>query len=105
MSCTSMRRAAWLLGILISCSVSAMQAGVIAVSQESAPGVGDFDANPLGFIDSFSFAGSAADFYDYGGFSYNNVDPPATPNTLQYFFADTTDGLAFFQVVDAPGDG
>ncbi len=91
--------------IVLTLAVTPARAGFIEVSQESAPGAGDFISNPLGFIQSFNYAGAAAEFYDYSDFSYNGVNPPAQSDMLQYFFVEASDGLAFFQVVDAPNDG
>lgn len=103
---TTNARWSYLLALLVlALPLSPASAGFIEVSQESAPGAGDFLSNPLGVIESFEYAGTAADFYDYGFFSYNGSNPPATSNTLQYFFVQATDGLGFFQVVDSRFDG
>lgn len=86
-------------------------AGVIRVSQESAAGAGDFDANVLGAINAFGAATSAYDFYKLGApdrWSYNghlNGGPDALSNTTQLFFVEAMDGLSLVQVHDAIGDG
>jgi|GEM_PF-4510503 len=105
MSSARFRRSFLPMLFVLALAGTSAQAGFIEVSQESSPGAGDFLSNPLGFIQTFNSAGTAADFYDYADFSYNGVNPPAVSDTLQYFFVEASDGLAFFQVVDAPNDG
>ncbi|MCP4984337.1 MAG: PEP-CTERM sorting domain-containing protein [Gammaproteobacteria bacterium] len=97
--------------ILLSISFAA-QSALIRVSQESTAGAGDFDANVLGLIESFSFPGlSIADFYDYGtpaGASYNgdlNGGPTPVSSMTQGFFVEASDGLHYVVVHDNPSDG
>jgi len=97
-------------GILISVSATA-QSALIRVSQESATGAGDFDANVLGTISTFDTALTSAAFYQYGspnGASYNgenNGGPAPVSDTTINFFAITSDGLTFYNVHDRPNDG
>jgi hypothetical protein len=97
------------LGIcVIAPSSEAVQ---IRVSQESSAGAGDFDANILGFIDSFFTGLSTAEFYQYGtpnGASYNgelNGGPLPVSSLSQVFFVDASDGLSLVVVHDNPNDG
>ena len=97
--------------ILIGISFTA-QSALIRVSQESAVGVGDFDTNVLGFIDSFVTTSSIVDFYGYGVGnvpSYQggapNEGPAAMSSTTQSFFVEASDGLHYVVVHDARLDG
>jgi hypothetical protein len=76
------------------------------VSQESAPGAGDFDANILGFIDPFPTGLTAAGFYNYGGggnpVSYGGALPVLTLNQSHLFLVQGSDGLSLFIVHDRP---
>ncbi len=96
--------------ILIGISFTA-QSALIRVSQESDRGVGDFDANILGVIDSFVTTLSIADFYGYGvgsAPSYQGVSnggPAAMSSTSQSFFVEASDGLHYVVVHDARLDG
>lgn len=106
MRTTKARWSYFLATLVLVLAASPTQAGFIEVSQESSPGAGDFLSNTLGFIQTYDYAsGTAADFYNYSGFSYNGTDPVAVSNTLQYFFVEASDGLSFFQVVDSRHDG
>ena len=84
--------------MLVSVSFAAQSAS-IRVSQESAAGLGDFDANILGTIDTFDTALSIAGFYQYNvpdGASYNgdlNGGPAPISSVTQGFFVNATDGL------------
>ena len=87
--------------------VPAANAIQIRVSQETAAGLGNFDANILGFINPFDVSGlTPAQFYSYGNpdnASYNGQDhggPDTISSTTQLFFADTSGGLAFVGVHD-----
>ena len=77
----------------------------IVVSQESAPGAGDFDANVLGTVLAVSSPGvTAAAYYSYGNpisNSYNGSVPVAS-DTSRVFLVDTRDGLSLFVVHDSP---
>ena len=83
----------------------------IRVSQESVAGVGDFDANVLGFIDPFITALTTVAFYQYGSpdaFSYNgdlNGGPNRVSSLSQAFLVDAADGLSLVVVHDNPNDG
>lgn len=96
--------------VLIGVSFTA-QSATIRVSQESAAGSGDFDANVLGFIDSFSTGLSIANFYQYNtpnGASYNgelNGGPDPVSSLTQSFFVEAADGLHYVVVHDNPNDG
>ena len=83
------------------------QAQTIRVSQESAPGLADFDANVLGTIQPFTTTGTAADFYDYGGVSgnadsYGNANGASilSVDTSHLFLVSASDGLSLFIVHD-----
>lgn len=86
-------------------------ATTIRVSQESASGAGDFDANVLGFIESYSTALSIAQFYQYNSpnaASYNgelNGGPTPISSATQSFFVSASDGLSLVTVHDNPNDG
>lgn len=97
-------------------STGEVEAATIRVSQESAAGAGDFDANVLGVIDAYDAAGGAtplslAAFYQYGGpnrDSYNGGaagGPGSVSDGAQLFFVAATDGLHFVTVHDSPKDG
>ena len=90
-------------------AASSAQAALIRVSQESAGGAGDFDANVLGFIDSYSSALSAAAYYNYGNipasFDDGAQDVTLTSNKSHLFFVDGSDGLSAYMVHDKPNDG
>ncbi len=88
----------------------AANAALIRVSQESGVGVGDFDANVLGYIESFSSALTAAQYYGYNTNFYASFDDGAqdvtlTSNMSHFFFVDGADGLSAFAVHDKPLDG
>jgi hypothetical protein len=97
-------------GLMLLASQSA-EALTIRVSQESAAGVGDFDANVLGTVDSFSTGLSASGFFQYGSpnaSSYNgetNGGPTPIANVVQSFFVETSDGLTFTTVMSAANAG
>lgn len=89
----------------------AASAATIRVSQESAAGAGDFDANVLGTIDSYATTLTLSGFYQYGtpnGASYNgelNGGPSPISSATQSFFVSATDGLHYVVVHDNPNDG
>lgn len=97
--------AVFLLGICVTA-----HSAQIRVSQESAAGVGDFDANVLGFVDVFATGMTIANFYQYGnpnGASYNgelNGGPNPLSSITQSFFVDAADGLHYVVVHDIPRD-
>ncbi len=99
------------VGFAALMAASTANAALIRVSQESSVGAGDFDANVLGTISTWSTPMSSAAFYQYGtpqGASYNgeeNGGPAPISNTTINFFALTSDGLTFYNVHDKPGDG
>ena len=81
----------------------------VMVSQESSPGVGDFDANYLGSIEVFDQSGlTAAAVYKYNTFfaaSYNGLVTPPITNTSQLFVVNTSEGgVSLFVVHDIPED-
>ncbi|MHC4952574.1 MAG: PEP-CTERM sorting domain-containing protein [Planctomycetota bacterium] len=86
-------------------------AAPIRVSQESAAGAGDFDANILGTVDVFNTALTTAAFYQYGnpfGSSYNgdvNGGPSGADGLTQLFLVQASDGLSLVIVHDDPVDG
>jgi hypothetical protein len=77
----------------------------IRVSQESAPGAGDFDKHILGTIKSLPSTGKAGDFYMMGrsGPRYGNSKPALIASTAHFFFVNGSDGLAFFAVYNKGG--
>lgn len=86
------------------------EATLIRVSQESAAGVGDFDANVLGSIEVFDSTLSAAAYYGYNtnfpaSFDDGAQDVTLVSNLSHFFFVNTTDGLVAFVVHDKPNDG
>lgn len=112
---TSFYASALLAGLVLTLGLGGMprnaEAGLIRVSQESAAGAGDFDANVLGSIDPFVTALTAAAFYQYGtpnAASYNgelNGGPNPVSSLSQAFFVSASDGLSLVVVHDNPNDG
>ena len=102
---------AFLMFVNMAGMSSDIQASLIRISQESLAGAGDFDANVLGNIDTFSTTMTAADFYQYGSpnaASYNgelNDGPLPVSSLSQIFLVDASDGLALMVVHDNPNDG
>jgi hypothetical protein len=103
-----------MLGALGLVSVAPTAEAVqIRVSQESVAGLGDFDANILGFVSPFTSLMTAVQVYQYNnpfGASYNgdavgNDGPASLSNVSQLFLVDASDGLSLFIVHDAPGGG
>ncbi len=75
----------------------------IQISQESAPGAGDFDDNVLGAILAFPAAAGAAGFYAYGvpeGDSWNGQSLSPIADRSHLLLANTTDGLTLVVVHD-----
>lgn len=72
----------------------------VRVSQESAPGVGDFDANVLGFVELLPASSSAATQYSYDfpeASSYNGLLLPQIADRSNLAFVETSDhGLCLF---------
>lgn len=96
----------------VSVFVTDAEAISIRVSQESAAGAGDFDANVLGNITSFDTGLSASAFYQYGSpnaASYNgesNGGPNPVSSLTQLFLINSSvDGLSLAVVHDNPNDG
>lgn len=82
---------------------SAIAASLVRVSQESAPGMGDFDDNVLGFIEAFSSSETIKDTYNYNRDNSSFQGPLAlTSNVSHLFLAEATDGLGLFSVHDKP---
>ena len=86
------------------------EAGLIRVSQESAAGVGDFDANVLGTINAFESLLTASAYYNYANvfaasFDDGGQDVTLTSNMSHFFFVNGSDGLSAFIVHDKPNDG
>ena len=82
-------------------------AATISVSQESAPGAGDFASNVLGTIKTFDTTGTLSGFYNYSANQYNG---PAslTADQSHVFLVSSRDGLGIFLVHDnaqPDGDG
>lgn len=81
--------------------VSQTHAATVFVSQESAPGAGDFTANFLGTIESFNTAGTLAEFYDYRGSEFKNTAAISlTRDQSHLFLVNASDGLGLFVVHD-----
>jgi len=79
----------------------------VRVSQESAPGAGDFDNNILGYVDPYVTSLTTAAYYQYGtpnGASFNGPEPPLTPDRSHLFLVRASDGLSLFVVHDIPND-
>lgn len=80
-------------------------ATMLKVSQESKPGLGDFDSNILGFVEAFSTTKTAANYYQYSkGYSssFNNPALSLAPKQSHLFFVDAIDGLSLFIVHSKP---
>jgi len=94
------------LGLFVGAARQA-QAFPIEVSQESAPGAGDFNANVVGFIDPINSNLSAASYYAYD-LATHSFNGPLTliSDTSHLFFVNSLiDGLSFFVVHDKRNDG
>jgi len=77
----------------------------IRVSQESAPGAGDFDAHVLGYLDPFPRpSDTAAVVYQYHGAEYHGSPPDAVEDVSQLFVVQTSEGLTLFALHDIPDD-
>lgn len=79
---------------------------VVRVSQESAPGAGDFDKNFLGVIAPFKAQADAAGFYGYGGSCYCGgfIKVQLVPDRTRMLFVDTADGITLMVVHDSDTD-
>lgn len=94
---------AWLVVVTMAvCGLSTTaNAAPVSVSQESAPGAGDFGANPLGTIESFNTAGTLAAFYAYASQQFTNTGSVTlTADQSHLFLVDASDGLGLFVVHD-----
>ncbi|MHC4947366.1 MAG: hypothetical protein ACYTG1_03780 [Planctomycetota bacterium] len=72
---------------------------LVEISQESAPGVGDFDTNILGTLLTHPTTASAAGFYAYDvpeGDSWNGQALTPVVDRSHLLLADTSDGLSLF---------
>jgi hypothetical protein len=82
---------------------------VVAISQESAPGLGDFDDNILGYLLPYATTGTARDFYAYDDInaSWNGACLSPLDKRSHLLLADTSDGLTLAivhdQRIDADG--
>jgi hypothetical protein len=79
--------------------------GVVMISQESAPGAGDFFDNVLGFVRPYFTTDSTAEFYAYDveNGSYNGICPPQSSlvdNRSLLVVGETSDGLALVIIHD-----
>lgn len=73
------------------------------ISQESAPGAGDFDGNVLGYLLAYPTSVSAATFYAYDvpeGDSWNGALLSPVADRSHLLLVDTTDGLSLVVVHD-----
>ena len=86
--------------LLLSAPVSAV---TINVLQETGAGTNVF--TPLGSIDSFDTLDTLSGYYAYAAANYNGTAPAAVSDTSLLFFVNGSDGLGFFNVLDAPNDG
>ena len=80
-----------------------MSAVPINVFQETGSGTGIF--NPLGQIDSFDTLGTLESYYNLSSSSYGGTTPAAASETSLLFFVSGSNGLGFFNVLDAANDG
>ena len=75
----------------------------LRVSQESAPGLGDFNDNILGDLQAWPITASAAEFYAYGvpeGSSWNGPWLTPVADRSHMLFANTDEGVSMFIVHD-----
>lgn len=82
-------------------------ATIVRISQESAPGVGDFDRNPFTLLEAYSTSKTAAEFYQYNigyGASFNGSVEPLIAEQSRLFFLDAADGLSLFLIHDRPAN-
>ena len=93
-------RAIALASLLVGAIAGPANAARIRVSQESAPGRGDFDSVNSFFIDLFATTGTTTDFYSYGQGAASSYNGPIdlASSTANLFFVDGEDGLSFFNV-------
>ncbi|NNU15894.1 VPLPA-CTERM sorting domain-containing protein [Parvularcula sp. ZS-1/3] len=91
-------------------AAASASAATFIVEQEKTAGAGDFKM--LGYLDSYDASGmTAAEAYSFhtpNRYSYNgelNGLPAAQSGQAQMFLVDTSEGLAFFFVLDAVNDG
>jgi hypothetical protein len=86
---------------------AAAQAVPVQVSQESAAGAGDFDANVLGVIDVYATPLSTADFYAYSPLSFSSHSPISyvSERTHVFFIDSAVDGLSLAIVHDKVNNG
>jgi hypothetical protein len=90
-----------LLFVAVLIIASPGYAATVFVSQESAPGAGDFSANQLGTIESFSTTGTLAEFYTYSSEQFTNTSSVTlTADQSHLFLVDASDGLGLFVVHD-----
>ena len=89
--------AAGLIGALVCIGFSSPgYATTVFISQESAPGAGDFSANQLGTIQSFSTAGTLAGFYAYASQQFTNTGSVGlTPDQSHLFLVECLNLLQF----------
>jgi len=102
-----MKRLLWGLIGVICVLATAAHAAVVRVSQESSPGMGDFSANVLGYVEPYGTDLSAEDYYGYSTVfknSYGGPDPTLTSDRSHLFLVEAADGLSVFTVHDAPQD-
>lgn len=78
---------------------------VYRVSQESAPGAGDFNANVLGDVRAHQTPQTLFDYYGFSasGDPFTGVFPALTVNRAHSFLVGGLDGLGYFTVFSGPG--
>lgn len=75
----------------------------IEIAQESSPGVGDFDANVIGYLSAYAAVASAAGFYAYDvpeGDSWNGQSLTPVADRSHLLLAQTSDGMSLVIVHD-----
>lgn len=89
--------------------VAAFGSGRIIVAQESSPGAGDFDANPIAVVAPYSTTLTAEAYYDFSGGEVGSFGPapgedgPVLTNQRAHlFFLLASDGLSLVHVYDHP---
>jgi hypothetical protein len=84
-----------------------VEAVVYEISQESAPGAGDFADHVLGSIQPYVSAEAAAEYYGWSSGTnwFSGPDPPLTDNRSHLFMVAGSDGLALYVVHDDHAGG
>jgi hypothetical protein len=90
--------------VLVLGALACAQPTSYRISQESAPGAGDFNSNIIGCIEPIPTGAPLATYYSYASASYNGIQPVATIDRAYLFLLDASDGLALNLMLDRRND-